>query len=532
MLRFIIVVIPLLFPGLTYAETCKPWQDRMTTLNNLQIGQIRVDTEDVFNLSTLKESTLLHRLANKVHIKTRPTVIRQQLLFKTGDPFRVEILQETERNLRKNRYIKSALVEAVELCNQQVNILVKIRDNWTLTPGVSFSRSGGNNRSGVELQENNLLGYGKVLTFAYKTTRERNTRLFYYEDPQLFGTHKRFKFTLQDNTDGKGYDVDLKLPFYQEASKYSWGLQTGQLTEDTPIYQAGEINEKITKKDTRHTVFYGWLGRKKKQFIRRFKVGWTYNKQDYLGSSKNKQFKPFSDTESYPWIEIENKNQKYIKKTNFRTMGKIEDISLGRSLTLGVGLLHKQFGSDDNHLKLSAHFDEGYALNSNSLGFVNLEAITYLGKGFRQGGILKASAELDHFNQRGNDWFLSGSIQVANNLKQTEQLLLGGEYGLRGYPKGYQTGNKAVLFKAEKRFHFNWYPLHLLKFGAVVFTEAGSAWGKGNKAKVLADAGIGFRIVPTRSSSENTIHLDLGFPLLDRKKVDKYQFSIRTTHSF
>ena len=53
------------------------------------------------------------------------------------------------------------------------------------------------------------------------------------------------------------------------------------------------------------------------------------------------------------------------------------------------------------------------------------------------------------------------------NLLLGEQVLLGGETGLRGYPAGYQTGDKSLLVTAEKRFHFNWYPLHIAKFGAV-----------------------------------------------------------------
>jgi len=59
-------------------------------------------------------------------------------------------------------------------------------------------------------------------------------------------------------------------------------------------------------------------------------------------------------------------------------MGKIEDVSLGRSLSFGAGFLLKDLGSSDNHLKLSAAYSKGYQLGNASLGFVRLEGITYI----------------------------------------------------------------------------------------------------------------------------------------------------------
>src|SRR5512134_1756517 len=49
-----------------------------------RIGEIRVVTGDIFDLDDPRENNFLFRLANKLHITTRPDVIRRSLLFETG----------------------------------------------------------------------------------------------------------------------------------------------------------------------------------------------------------------------------------------------------------------------------------------------------------------------------------------------------------------------------------------------------------------------------------------------------------------
>ena len=524
---------------LSYSDDCVPWRNEFAVKNNLLIGGIDISAGDIFDLKKAKESGTIHRLANTIHVQTKTSIIRNQLLFSKGEHFEQKKLAESERNLRKQRYIKSASIKPYLLCGSQVNIRIKTQDNWTLTPGLSFSRQGGENRSGIAIEEHNLFGLGKSLSFNYKKDAKRDSKLFSYEDPQLFGTRNRLVLDLQDNSDGAGYGLTLERPFYELDSKYSWGFNASKLKQAATLYKAGVIDDKITEEKQNTSIFYGWSKRpheiseiSKSNKVLRFKVGWTINKIDFLKSTRDPQFKKTSLRESYPWIEYNSLNENYIKKTNYKTMGKIEDVSLGRSFTVGVGLLNKAFGSDDNQLKISAKYSKGYALKGNTLGFLSVASKAYLGSGKRQGETISFQGDIDHFNKKGNDFSLKAKFKIANNLTLNEQLVLGGGVGLRAYPIAYQTGNKSILLQAEKRIHFDWYPLHLVKFGAVIFADAGTAWGEGNDAKMMADIGVGLRLFPTRSSTGKTIHINLATPLVDRNKVNKYQFSIGTSQTF
>ena len=66
------------------------------------IGEIRIVIGDVFDTSVEGESGWLYRTANKLHINTRESVVRDQLLFKPGQPYRHRVVLETERLLRAN----------------------------------------------------------------------------------------------------------------------------------------------------------------------------------------------------------------------------------------------------------------------------------------------------------------------------------------------------------------------------------------------------------------------------------------------
>src|SRR6185436_14407687 len=66
------------------------------------IGEIRVEPENIFDLKDPKEDNILFRAANLIHIKTRPSVIKRSLLFHSGEPVSVRLIEETERLLLGN----------------------------------------------------------------------------------------------------------------------------------------------------------------------------------------------------------------------------------------------------------------------------------------------------------------------------------------------------------------------------------------------------------------------------------------------
>lgn len=87
----------------------------------------------------------MNGLAERLHIRTKPATIRAQLPFKSGDRYNAQKRAETERNLRRQRFIYDARIVPVRFADGKVDINVITKDVWTLDPSVSFGRAGGVN---------------------------------------------------------------------------------------------------------------------------------------------------------------------------------------------------------------------------------------------------------------------------------------------------------------------------------------------------------------------------------------------------
>src|SRR5438045_39031 len=124
------------------------------------IGEIRVEPQNIFDLSDPRENYLLYRLANGIHAVTRPELVRDTLLFKSGDRLSARLVEESERLLRATLQIYGVRIRAVAYREGVVDLEVVTRDRWTLDPSVSFSRTGGVNTDRMGLKEDNLFGTG------------------------------------------------------------------------------------------------------------------------------------------------------------------------------------------------------------------------------------------------------------------------------------------------------------------------------------------------------------------------------------
>jgi hemolysin activation/secretion protein len=143
----------------------------------------------------------------------------------------------------------------------------------------------------------------------------------------------------------------------------------------------------------------------------------------------------------------------------------------------------------------------------------------------------------------GNQLFYASlGADLAHRLDQEEQLLLGGDSGLRGYPLRYQAGDRRVLLTLEQRFFTNREIFHLAHLGAAVFFDAGQAWfvdeltsrdvDLAQERKILKDVGFGLRLGSSRSSRGGVLHLDVAFPLDGISSIERVQWLVATSDTF
>ena len=159
-----------------------------------------------------------------------------------------------------------------------------------------------------------------------------------------------------------------------------------------------------------------------------------------------------------------------------------------------------------------------------------------LESGELRGTTLSASARYYFRQSPRRVFFMDLSSVAGENLDAEQQILLGGDSGLRGYPLRYQAGEGRWLFTAEQRWFTNWYPFQLFNVGGAVFYDMGATWGRDPLGTpslgLLRDVGFGLRLGNSRSALGNVLHIDVAFPLDGDASIKNVQFLVETKKSF
>ncbi|MBF0266935.1 MAG: hypothetical protein HQL46_16855, partial [Gammaproteobacteria bacterium] len=165
------------------------------------IAKIIIKSLPIFDTSNPKEDYWLYGLVNRLHSDTYESVIRQQLLLKSGSLINIREVAESERILRNSSSLIDAVIIPFAECNDGIDLLVLTRDVWTLYPKLSFGRSGGRNKTSAAIIDKNVLGSGKEISVDYKTEAQRNTLSMNFLDKHILGSRWQLKTQYSVNND-------------------------------------------------------------------------------------------------------------------------------------------------------------------------------------------------------------------------------------------------------------------------------------------------------------------------------------------
>lgn len=511
------------------AEDCSPHGG---SLEGLPILEVTIENNDIFDLEQENQKLWIHKWANKLHINTRKKTIEEQLLFDTRDGYNKRLIRETERLLRSRKYIHEARIIAEEVCGKGVNLTVVTTDNWTLTPSITASRSGGETRTALEIEESNLLGLGTEIQIQSESDEERDSNAFIYRDNNWFGNFKTLKLELADNSDGHVYQVDIARPFIKQDSKYAWSVRPSSIERENPVYEQGDEVAKVGEMNDSLLLTYGWSDGLVDNSVSRYRLGWFANRLRYNTVDDPDIELPEDVDKSYPFFEYEHLNVKYVERINFRVMGITEDIKLGNSLRARIGWKDEAYESTQEGYVLEFDYNFGSFISAHTLGLFDLSLSHESNKTIDDTGRIAMRGQLYNFRGVNHSYVFSSRLEAAQNPELFERIEVGGDSGLKGYPVRFQNGERAFTLSAERRMYFNVYLWQLFKFGFAMFAEAGSAWDNGENPVWLSDVGTGLRLVSTRQSSSKVLHIDIAFPLSEKDEIDDYQLYVKARTEF
>jgi len=525
----IVVCLFLAITEHSQAEDCSPHGE---SLEGLPILEVTIENNDIFDLEQENQKLWIHRWANKLHINTRKKTIEEQLLFDTQNGYDRQLIRETERLLRSRSYIHEANIAVEEICGKGVKLTVVTTDNWTLTPSITASRSGGETRTALEIEESNLLGLGTEIKILSESDEERDSNAFIYRDNNWFGNLETLKLELADNSDGHVRQVDIARPFIKQDSKYAWSIRPSSIERENPVYEQGDEIAKVGEMNDSLLLTYGWSDGLVDNSVSRYRLGWFANKLRYNTVDDPNIELPEDVDKSYPFIEYEHLNVKYVERINFRVMGITEDIRLGSNLRTSIGWKDEAYESTQEGYVLEFDYDFGSFISTHTLGIFGLELSHESNQTIDDTGRIALKGQLYNFRGVNHSYVFSSRLEAAQNPELFERIEVGGDSGLKGYPVRFQNGDRAFTLSAERRKYFNVYLWQLFKFGFAMFAEAGSAWENGNNPVWLSDVGTGLRLVSTRQSSSKVLHFDIAFPLSEKDEIDDYQLYVKARTEF
>lgn len=468
------------------------------------IRDIRIEQQSVFG--DIEDANWLYRLGDKLHVDTRPWVIRREMLFATGDTVDLEDLAQTERNLRATRFIAEARVtlvttdgralEAARLaapgtrpCGElagveQVDVVVWTRDSWSTAVEAGISKQDDRYLWSVGLEESNLVGMGKVVRLEHETDIERDTNTIAYFDPRVAGSRNQFEMILSDQSDGDRVLLRAGRPFFAIDTAIGWSASLEQFEQIDRLWEGGEQVRGL-RHVRRHARFAtAWLVRQRGDTALRLHAGVAHRYDDVE-----------VEVRSHDIVELAfTITQHSFLKLAYLNHERPEDVNLGTDLRAQIGLgAARSNGDSANALFFDLGLRRGFRLGQRRFGLA-----TVIWNGRAEGGlrnaILDARLGLADGGLHRQLVILRGRWRQGTNLDPEVQLTLGAHNGLRGYPVNQFVGDRTLLLGAEYRRFLVDDVLRFVSVGVAAFVDSGYAWAPGDPfrlADLRTDAGIG-----------------------------------------
>ena len=509
------------------------------------IDNIDINIRPIFDLSDPKNDNWVFRTVNALHIHTRPSTIRDDLLFKQDDKVDQQLLDESERRLRARAYLDSADIRATTPCAGHANLKVDVHEVWTLLPEVNYSHTGGDNSYSFGVQDSNFLGYGKTVTLSHASSRERSGNLLEYYDPNLGKNNSILSFVYGDNSDGTQKHLEYRRPFASLETDWTAGFSYDDFTQEDTLYDIGKERDRFRHDNNLKTLFYGHrLPFSTRDSIHRLLIGYTSTQDNFYSAGTppdDSIFVPENREAKYPWLEYQFIDDSFIKANNIQQVNRVEDINLGAEVRVRLGKTRSPLPKYDGAYVFDAEFSQAFQLDSKQIVLADIISDGYFRDGDFYSGKVKGVASYHWQNFHRGQFFVRLTAARGFDMLQDQPLELGADTGLRGYPIRYQAGDHLQLVNIEQRYfgEREWFSLFYL--GAAVFYDEGRAWGQNpipqSQRGRLRDVGIGIRVSGTRNGNReegghNILHIDLAAPLDGDDRLPRRQWLVTVEKEF
>jgi hypothetical protein len=536
--------------------TLDVWAQDRSVCEEGRIASIEIQSLRVFGESENGVMSKFYDAANWLHVDTRESVIRRELLFREGDCYNHLHLSESERLLRQFVFIQSAGVEATRRSNGDYDVKVTTQDDWSLRIVPRLELGSGPTVAGVSLAEWNIAGTGKAAEFLFIGRPGREDIGGSFFDPQFVGSRWDLGLLAVRTEPGWVLRGTLGYPFVGLVGRWA-AFQDALYGERWFGYFVGDSRDRYelilpmkqvaVQVGGALRVMAAPRGRATK--IGSYGLTVSYEELDYGDAFPRDSFtaEAFGLTEAAVAalddlalqprenvrlnLVVGIRGLDFIRRRGISTLGATEDIAIGATADLVLGLASSAFGSSEDHVLAALDLYGGSRVRGNwfSLVRANVEARRhYQERRWRDVFGALQWTNIWHLGP-GRTVILEGRWSAGWETTVPFQLTLGGPWGLAGFaPHRYPGGARAVV-KLENRLFLTSLG-QLADLGLTAFVDGGRIWANeaifGVNSGLRGSAGFGF-LFAAPAGSPASYRLQVALPIDSRSSLNDLVISLR-----
>jgi surface antigen-like variable number repeat protein len=456
------------------------------------------------------------QLANRLHVKTRPWVIRRRLLLSRGDPFDRARMEESERALRTLGVFRSVRVDTVRFePDGKLAVRAVTSDGWSTQPQASFTSAGGDKTWDIGLVERNFLGTATEVALIYGRNPDRSHLDFDFINPLFFGRRTLLTLRYRDLSDGRRGEWHFGLPFHETSAPYS--LETyGEAAQERVL----RFRDDVLVDSMRHHLFrVGLIGgiaaSANSHRYTRLWGGWEWRREDFGATDTSRV--PYSVFATLR-AGIDVGSVRFRVLEHFNSFARREDVDLSPMFRAGV-VLQSGVGYEVS-AQTSAVWKRGFAVlrvAANGLDSTRTQAqVTVVSQDIpRHTLIAHAEAGVLTHPKPGAE-FDPWMVQRGPRL-----------FGVHDF-----TGTRTTWFVLEDRILVADDILGLMAMGLAPFLDYGGAWYGDEPVRQGGDVGMSLRFGPTRAVRGEAAEMAFGYRFGVGVKGKRWAFTLRKGFSF